>query len=507
MLNNLAKVFSLDCYRIVYLKGVNSMADVIPHWLSKQAELKPNQTAIELEDGSIITFKELCYRSKQYARKLANLGITKDSHVGILSNNHPSTIIAIHALSYLGAVLVLLNTKLTVRELQFQINDAEISTLLYSESLFQKVEHLEVNTCTSFTEVNNYVEKNEQLHTELDLNKPFTIIYTSGTTGFPKGVIHTYGNHWWSAIGSALNLGLSSHDKWLAVLPFFHVSGLSILLKSVIYGMPVYLMEKFDENRFQEAIMEKNVTIASVVTVMLQRLLNNLGNQRYPDSFRCMLLGGGPAPEPVLSQAKKALIPVFQSYGLTETSSQIATLSPHDALRKIGSAGKPLTPAQLEVASQQPHEVGEIHVKGPMVTEGYFKNVKANEASFQNGWMKTGDLGYLDEEGFLYVVDRRSDLIISGGENVYPSEIESFLLEIPGVSEVGVTGKIHDKWGEVPVAFIVKREGHDVSKSDIIDYAKNNFAAYKIPEDIHFVSELPRNASNKLVRQKLKEWL
>lgn len=483
------------------------MAEVIPHWLSKQAELKPNQVAIELVDGRTMTFKELCHQSKSYAKKLAQFGISKGSHVGVLSTNHQSMVVTIHALSYLGAVIVLLNTKLTARELQYQIDDAEISTLLYLDALAEKATHIQTNKMKSFTEINSYAEKEQPLQEEINLNEPFTIIYTSGTTGFPKGVIHTYGNHWWSAIGSALNLGLSHEDKWLAVLPFFHVGGLSILLKSAIYGMPVYVMEKFDKSLFQQAIMEKGVTIASVVTVMLQRLLNDLDDKGYPNTFRCMLLGGGPAPEPVLHQAKDASIPVFQSYGLTETSSQIVTLSPPDSLQKLGSAGKPLSPAQLKIDADRPNEVGEIYVKGPMVTKGYFKNDEANEKSIRNGWLRTGDLGYLDEEGFLYVVDRRSDLIISGGENVYPSEIESFLLEIPGVIEVGVTGKIHDKWGEVPVAFIVKREGHDVSKSDIIDYAKNNFAAYKIPEDIHFVSELPRNASNKLVRQKLKEWL
>jgi len=478
---------------------------IIPHWLSKQAELKPNQVAIELVNGSKMTFKELCDQSKSYARKLAHLGISKGSHVGILSTNHSSMVITIHALSYLGAVIVLLNTKLTNRELQYQIDDAEISTLLYLDVLAEKATHIQTNTMKSFTEVNSYGEIDQPLQEEINLANPFTIIYTSGTTGFPKGVIHTYGNHWWSAIGSALNLGLSHEDKWLAVLPFFHVGGLSILLKSAIYGMPVYVMEKFDRHLFQKAIMEKGVTIASVVTVMLQRLLNDLGKKRYPNTFRCMLLGGGPAPEPVLLQAKDASIPVFQSYGLTETSSQIVTLSPTDALRKLGSAGKPLTPAQLEIATENQNEVGEIYVKGPMVTKGYFKNEEANMKSIQNDWLKTGDLGYLDEEGFLYVVDRRSDLIISGGENVYPSEIESYLLEIPGVSEVGVTGKQHEEWGEVPVAFIVKKEGATISKKDVIQFATENLASYKRPKDIYFVIELPRNASNKIVRHKLKE--
>src|SRR5690625_3038321 len=187
------------------------------------------------------------------------------------------------------------------------------------------------------------------------------MIYTSGTTGFPKGVVHTYGNHWWSAIGSALNLGLHQHDKWLATLPIFHISGLSILIRSIIYGMTVLLLEKFDASIINKSVKYHGITIASVVTVMLQQILNDLGDHHYPKSFRCMLLGGGPAPVSLLEKASKHQIPVFQSYGLTETASQIVTLSPEDALQKLGSAGKPLFPGQLKIHQPGIDSVGEIY--------------------------------------------------------------------------------------------------------------------------------------------------
>ena len=483
------------------------MSETIPHWLTKQADLKPNETAIEFVNGSIITFKELSDQSQCFARQLAFEGVSKGDHVGILSGNHVTMIIAIHALSYLGAVGVLLNTRLSTRELQYQIDHGEVSVLLVANSLEEKMNELHVKKKKTFSDIQNQSEKEVVLQTELTLNDPFTIIFTSGTTGFPKGVIHTYGNHWWSAIGSALNLGLSDQDKWLAVLPFFHVSGLSTFLKSAIYGMPVYLMEKFDEQMVHDAIMHKGVTIISVVTVMVQRLLEKLGTEKYPETFRCMLLGGGPAPKPMLEEAKELGVPVFQSYGLTETSSQIATLSPKNALDKLGSAGKPLIPAQLKIKGKAPMEVGEIHVKGPMVTKGYFKNPNANDASFDDGWLQTGDLGYLDEEGFLYMVDRRSDLIISGGENIYPSEIESVLSGMDEIKEIGVTGKKDDIWGEVPVAFIVMKNEEDLSKEEIVKYATEQLASYKVPKEIHFVEYLPRNASNKIMRHKLVEWL
>src|SRR5690606_15703258 len=210
---------------------------------TKQAFLSPNQPAIEMVDGSTITFVELKEKSQEFARKLAKLKITKGSHVGVLSNNNVTMIIAIHALSYLGAVAVLLNTRLTNEELNYQIRDANVTVVISQDELLDQAKKLDVDIAMSFSEVEKRIKEKVELIDVIDLSEPFTIIYTSGTTGFPKGVVHTYGNHWWSAIGSALNLGLVESDKWLAVLPYFHVGGLSIFIKSAIYGMPVYLVE------------------------------------------------------------------------------------------------------------------------------------------------------------------------------------------------------------------------------------------------------------------------
>lgn len=482
------------------------MAETIPHWLTKQADLKPNQIAIENEKGDAITFSELKVKSQQFARKLTNLGVMKGSHIGIRSTNNVSMVIAIHALSYIGAISVMLNTRLTKEELNYQIEDAEVSLILACETLGQSTKEMHFSIpVKTYTEINQLHGKAIALQEELHLDDMFTVIYTSGTTGFPKGVIHTYGNHWWSAIGSALNLGLNENDKWLVPLPIFHVSGLSTMIKSVIYGMPVYLLGKFNEHTVQQAIINKGVTIASVVTVMLQRLIDLIGDSKYPESFRCMLLGGGPAPEPLLEKAKERHIPVFQSYGMTETASQIVTLTPRDALEKIGSAGKPLFPAQLKIVNNAPEPVGEIHVKGPMVTKGYYKNDAASRKAIKDDWLATGDLGYLDENGFLYVVDRRKDLIISGGENIYPSEIESVLSGMREIKEVAIIGKSDEAWGQVPVAFIVKKEA--ITPDEILTFAKSKLASYKLPKQFYFVDYLPRNASNKLVRNDLVKWM
>ena len=480
------------------------MAEVIPHWLTKQADLHPNGLAIEMDNGEKITFHELKEKSEQLAKKLAGSGIKKNDRIGILATNSITMVAIIHALSYLGAVSVLLNIRLTEREMNFQLNDAGVSLLLTADSLQEQGEKTNAEVVQSFSEIEKLEQKEIELKKEINLADPYTIIYTSGTTGFPKGVVHTYGNHWWSAISSALNLGLKPTDKWLIPLPVFHVSGLSTMIKSVIYGMPVYLMKKFNTETMHQALLFKNITIASVVTMMVSRLVERLPEgESYPAHLRCLLLGGGPAPESLLEKAKEKKVPVFQSYGMTETTSQIVTLRAQDALRKIGSAGKPLMPAQLKINPlSNDDSIGEIQVKGPMVTNGYYNRDKENRELFDQGWLHTGDLGYMDDEGYLYVVDRRSDLIISGGENIYPTEIENVLAEIPEVKEAAVTGKADEKWGEVPVAFVVMNE--EVQPEDMMNYLKKHLAKYKLPKEIHFVEELPRNASNKLMKRKLK---
>lgn len=475
------------------------MSEIIPHWLTKQANVIPNQAAFELADGTVISFLELQRNSEDYAKKLAALGVPKGSHLGILSGNSLEMAYTIHALSYLGVVGVLLNTRLSDEELNYQLQDAEVTILITDEE--QANRRLEVSSSYMYREIMSKEAVAAPLQEEINLADPFTIIYTSGTTGFPKGVVHTYGNHWWSAVSSALNLGMNKADKWLIALPLFHVSGLSTMMKSVIYGMPIYLMKKFDVALVHEAIMDKQVTIVSVVTLMVQRLVEKLGTDKYPDTLRCFLLGGGPAPKVLLEKAKEKGVPVFQSYGMTETTSQIATLSPQDALGKIGSAGKPLLPAQLKIVEPGSDGVGEIVVKGPMVTSGYYKNPAANEKTIVDEWLHTGDLGYLDEQGFLFVVDRRTDLIISGGENIYPSEIENALAKMPEIKEAGVTKREDATWGHVPVAYVVANES--ITEEQIFDFLSKHLAKYKLPKEIHFISELPRNASNKLVRNKL----
>lgn len=461
------------------------------NWLQKRVRLSPNETALVFE-GKEETFAEISDAVERLAGKLFARGIRKDEMVALLGKNDRMTFLLIHALQQLGAVTLFLNNRLTKKEIAFQLANAEVQQVIMADSFADKVA-----TGISYTELKQIDYIAPELIETWDLSRVASVMYTSGTTGQPKGVMQTYENHWWSAVSSVLNLGLTEKDSWLCAVPIFHISGLSIMMRSVIYGIPVYLEEHFDEEKITQLLESGQVSTISVVTSMLERLLKIHGGSYHPN-LRTVLLGGGPASKAVLEICKQRDIPLVQSFGMTETASQIVTLPPKDALTKIGSSGKALFPAEVKIADD-----GEILLKGPSITPGYLHNDAATNAAFVDGWFKTGDIGYLDEEGFLFVLERRSDLIISGGENIYPTEIEHVIATYEAVKEVAVVGKPDDKWGSVPVAFIVTEQTFDVTELRTI--CQTNLASFKIPKQITIVDNLPKTASGKIQRNKLKE--
>ncbi|MBB3906956.1 o-succinylbenzoate--CoA ligase [Anoxybacteroides rupiense] len=476
-----------------------------PNWLMQRAFLTPERIAV-YEGSGQKTFAELHTAAVRAAGRLAYLGVQRGDIVAILMKNSTAMVEIIHGLHYIGAVVLLQNIRLTASELNWQIEDSGAKWWIVDEQWRDDANSSSVPVVTA-TELASLPEQEVPLQQEYDFHEVATIMYTSGTTGKPKGVLQTYGNHWWSAIGSALNLGLLERDCWLAAVPFFHISGLSILMRSVIYGMSVYVMQHFDAKKANEIILGEKATIMSVVSTMLQQMISELGSLTYPHTFRCMLLGGGPAPKPLLEACRDKGIPVYQTYGMTETASQIVTLAPEYSFSKLGSAGKPLFPAQLRVETDgrtaRPYEPGEIVVKGPNVAKGYLHRPEATKKALRNGWFYTGDMGYIDEEGFLYVLDRRSDLIISGGENIYPAEIEAILLSHEAVEEAGVTGVEDERWGQVPYAFVKLRNGVSVTPPQLLEFCRERLAKYKVPKRIYIVDELPRNAAKKLLRRQL----
>lgn len=497
----------------------------LPDWLARCAENFPKRLALRCGEERW-TFAELHQRSEQMARRLASIGVEEGSLVALLAVNSSGFVTIVHALTRLGAVLVPLNTRLTIRELIWQLQDVGavllISDAWHAEAASEiglAMPGLARATLAAKASGGEHVlaelpEAALAPRREIDLEAPQVIMYTSGTTGTPKGVIITYGMQWWNAIGSALNMGHQPDDCWLACLPLFHIGGLSILMRSVIYGISVVLFEKFDAVAVNRSIREDRVTMISVVAVMLQRMLAELDergealDRPYRSAaLRCVLLGGGPAPRPLLEDCARRNIPVVQTYGLTESCSQAVTLAPAEALRRLGSAGRPLLPVQLRIMqdgkSVGAGQPGMIMLKGPTITSGYAGRAEETARAFQDGWFATGDLGYLDDEGYLYVLDRRSDLIISGGENVYPAEIEAVLLAHPAVEEAGVCGVEDERWGQVPIAFVCLRSGHSASVEELLAHAQARLARYKLPRALHIVERLPRNSAGKLLRREL----
>ncbi|WLD92475.1 o-succinylbenzoate--CoA ligase [Alkalihalobacillus sp. AL-G] len=476
------------------------------NWLGQRAYITPTRTALVYE-GKEWSYEELDQASRHLANQLSGIGVEHGQHVAFLMGNCPETVILIHAIHYLNAVMVPLNVRLSPYELTYQLDDSDTDWLIVDLQHSKLADELQFDQTFFIDDVKNAKQRDARTEETIHLDSLHSIIYTSGTTGKAKGVMLTYGNHWWSATGSALNLGIHEGDRWLCCVPLFHVSGLSIVMRSVMYGTAIVLHQSFDPFTFNQSIHQDRITIASVVTVMLSNALDRENGAPYPASFRCMLLGGGPAPLPLLDACKAMNVPVFQTYGLSESASQIVTLAPEDSLRKLGSAGKPLLPSQLKIVSETDQSEGEIFIKGPNVTKGYYKKETVNKETFHDGWLATGDVGYLDEEGFLYVLDRRKDLFISGGENVYPAEIEACLIGHEAVAEAGVSGVDSEKWGKVPAAFIVLKKGAHVTTDQLIAHCEEHLAKYKAPQRIQIVDSLPRNASNKLVRRDLQSLL
>jgi O-succinylbenzoic acid--CoA ligase len=509
----------------------------MPEWLRQRARLTPQRLALITSDAQL-TFAQLDAAVEDVALRLIALGVQRGDVVALLAGNGGDFVKLVHAVGRVGAVLLPLNVRLSANEVVWQLRDASPRLLIHDEAdaslasaamnglnsiRIMRVETLIATRAKSHGgRVNDIAISTSdppspmsdrglggEVSPRFDLGSVQGIVYTSGTTGRPKGALLTFGNHFWSATGSALNLGLLPDDRWLACLPLFHVSGLSILFRSVIYAIPVIVHEAFDAERVNRAIDEDGVTIVSVVSAMLQRLLEARGDIPYPASLRCVLLGGGPAPESLLRDCEARGVPVVQTYGLTETASQVATLPPEDALRKLGSAGKPLFPNELQVVRNDDSrcnagEPGQILVRGPSVTPGYLNRPDETARALQDGWLHTGDIGYVDAEGYLYVLDRRDDLIVSGGENVYPAEVEGVLQAHAAVLEAGVIGVADERWGQAPAAFVVLRHGVQVTDLDLVAFCSDRLARFKLPSRIVFTASLPRNAAGKLLRQELR---
>jgi O-succinylbenzoic acid--CoA ligase len=411
--------------------------------------------------------------------------------------------------------VVPLNWRQTAREIAWQLRDAGITVLAVDDEratvASEACAALPV-TIVSIAELERPAPSGSRPNVppRIALEQEATVIYTSGTSGRPKGARITNGNLWFGAIASALHLGHHPDDVWLATMPLFHIGGLAILFRGVIGAVPVVLHERFEPEAVLTAI-DDGATLLSVVPAMLQRLLDARGDVPWPPHLRCVLLGGSAAPRRLVEESVRRGIPVAPTYGLTEATSQVTTLLPDQAPRKTASSGLPLPLTELRITTPSgaggPGEVGEIEIRGPTVFAGYLGDGESGSHAIADGWFRTGDAGRLDGDGYLYVVDRRDDLIISGGENVYPAEIEQVLKEHSSVLDAGVIGVADESWGSRPVAAVVWSGAPDRAHVDLLHHCQERLPGYKIPDRFLVLSELPRSPSGKLLRRALREMI
>jgi O-succinylbenzoic acid--CoA ligase len=430
----------------------------LDNWLSQRAQACPERCAL-IADGSSLTYAELEREATAAARRLAARGTRRGAPVAITLNPGIEYVVVLHALMKIGAVAHPINTRLSSAEIEAEIDRIHPVLTVSEEGDL------------------GLTEADMPLLGEHDLEAIHCRLLTSGTSGTPRSVGLTYGNHLFSAVGSAFNIGVEPTDRWLCCLPLFHVGGLSIVMRSVIQGTAAVVHDGFDVDRIEASLEGDGVTMLSLVTTQLTRLLE-ADVDLLP--LRAILVGGGPVPDDILAEAIDRGATVVQTYGLTEAS---------QAQTKLGSAGRPLLTTHLRIKD------GEILVQGPTVAPG---------CADEDGWLHTGDVGRIDEEGFLYVTDRLGDMIVSGGENVLPAEVEEVLLRHPSVADAAAVGRADSEWQEAVTAVVVLRNGAAASADELRTHCAETLARFKVPKRFEFVSELPRTASGKLLRRELR---
>ncbi|QDX41238.1 o-succinylbenzoate--CoA ligase [Salarchaeum sp. JOR-1] len=483
-------------------------------WLAHRVRASPDALAlVDADAGTEWTFRDLDDAVAETARRLAGLGVEPGDHVGVLMENRPAFVRLVFAVQRVGATLVPLNARLAPTELASQVETADVHVVVTeAESEGDAVEAAGAVPVAS-------VDRSEHdavdaldgrdaavPETERSVADTLALMFTSGTTGDPKAVRLTHANFLAAASASAFRLGVLPTDRWLCPLSMYHMGGLSVVLRSVLYGTTAVVQRGFDAERALDALDACDCTGVSLVPTMLRRMLDA---GEFPDPLRFVLVGGAPTPVELREQAVSRGVPVYPSYGMTEAASQIATGVPEETEAAPGSVGRPLMGYDVTVAGPEGElpagEVGAVHVAGPSITPGYYDAPDANADAFTRYGFDTGDAGYVDASGRLHVLNRQSDRIITGGENVHPAEVLEVLRDHPAVAEAAVVGVDDPEWGE-RVAALVVADG-ETDADALQAFCRERLAGYKVPRTIAFADDLPRTASGTVDRAAVREAL
>ncbi|MBP2079750.1 AMP-binding protein [Oceanobacillus polygoni] len=488
----------------------------IAYWIHKRGLITPNRTAL-ISEHNQYTYKALSNKINSMAVLLQNkYQLEKGDRVAILSQNREEYIISYFAIAQLGLIAVPLNIRLRASELAFQLTDSGTKMILFeaeTEILLQEIKNLfNYENAYSFDAGNIGIEE-PVVAVEVDPSMdPFIICYTSGTTGRPKGAVLTQANMFWNAVNNQYAIDITSTDIVNVLLPLFHIGGIGLFaFPTLLTGGTIVIPGKFNPEQAIRSIETYGVTIVMGVPTIHDALRKHpLFETADFSSVRWFYSGGAPCSKELIHSFIDRDLPFGQGMGMTETAPTILMLSKEDYKRKVGSIGKPVMFCDIALVDDTGHpvetgEVGELIIKGPNVMKEYWGLPDKTEEAIRNGWFYSGDLMRQDEEGFIYVAGRKKDMIISGGENIYPLQVEQTINELQAIHECAVIAIADEKWGEVPIAFISLKEGKTIRKTEIIAHCREKLATYKVPKDIRIIEELPKNATGKIDKRKLSQ--
>ncbi|MFT4096111.1 MAG: long-chain fatty acid--CoA ligase [Rhodoblastus sp.] len=490
-------------------------------WIAHHAEVRGASTAaIDLASQRRFTYAQFDERIDRLATHLAGLGVKKGERVAVLAVNSTDILETQFACFRLGAIFTPLNIRLTVHELAFIISDAAPVALAHDGDFASMAAELQKQCNVPHLlaygpAYEKAISTSDRLaqHTPCDIGDICTIMYTSGTTGKPKGSQTTHLMNFINCVNLGIGVFISQKTNHLCVLPLFHTGGLNCYVNPVFHaGGCNIIMRAFDPGEALRLIGDKAVGLTHFFGVpSIYQFMGAHPAFANTDFSRLQIagVGGAPMPVPLLKIWEARGLTLVQGYGMTETSPAVLVLDAEDAGRKAGSAGRPVLHGELKIVDDdgnavRPGEMGELWVKGPNITPGYWNRPEANKTSFTDGWLHTGDAARQDADGFYYIVDRTKDMYISGGENVYPAEVEDTLYQIPEIAEAAVIGQPDGTWGETGLAIVVKKPGAELTETQVIAYCRERLARFKCPTRVLFIDALPRNATGKVHKPTLR---
>jgi fatty-acyl-CoA synthase len=489
-----------------------------PAWILKRVSLSPNRTAlVDVHTNVSWTYTMLKDRILHWASFIMNKGIKKGDRIAVLAPNQPELFAILFACEFRGVIYVPLNWRLSRFEIVSLLNDCSPSVLLYDDiysSLIHDIDFEQMISIQSFETMSQISEVGEVSNIEQqDPLNPWMMIYTGGTTGKPKGVVlSTYAVNS-NAINTIISWGLTEEDTTINYMPLFHTGGINALsIPILMAGGQVVIGNRFDAEEAMRATNHHKATISLFVPTMYQSMINMpYFNETSFSSMKVFLSGGAPCPETIYNKFHSKGLNFKEGYGLTEAGPNNFFIRPEAAYRKIGSVGKPMLFNLVKVLNPKGNrcgadEVGELYVKGPHVFSSYWKKPDDTLDAFQDGWLRTGDLAKYDEDGDHYIVGRKKDIIISGGENVYPQEIEQCLTNFQEINEAAVVAKKDEKWGESIFAFVTEAEGYTFNHEKVIAHCKKFLGSYKIPKEIIVLPEMPKTPIGKIDKNALQHY-